>query len=64
LLKYYIVGGRADRWALSLEEHAEHLVLHHAEIAAGGGAAEVGVALLAVLDLAAALPVVGVGKLE
>jgi hypothetical protein len=54
--------GRADRWALSLEEHAEHLVLHHAEIEAGGGAAEVGVALLAVLDLAAALSVVGRGE--
>jgi hypothetical protein len=47
---------------LSLEEHAEHLVLQHAEIDARGGAAEVGPALLAVLDLAAALPVVGVGE--
>jgi hypothetical protein len=48
--------------ALSLEEHAEHLVLHHAEIAAGRDAAEVNVALLAVSDLVAALPIVGVGE--
>jgi hypothetical protein len=40
----------------------EHLVLQHAESDAGRGAAEVGPAPLAVSDLVAALPIVGVGE--
>jgi hypothetical protein len=52
-----------DRWKeLSLEEHAEHLVLYHPEFVAGSGAREVSPALLALENFVAALPVVDAGE--
>jgi hypothetical protein len=56
------VGNLGIACALSLEEYAEHLILHHSEIAAVCCAREIGVAMLTVLDLVAALTVVGKGE--